>query len=330
MGVLIQNILFTMLIISTITTIIWVYKIWFLRNRKYQEKQLLIGIGGDSWSGKSTLVKNIISLFKDSLVTLVEGDDIHKWPRGDENRKKFSHLNPKGNNLHLDLIHAKILKSWDTIYRKHYDHSTGTFTDPQKINASKFLIFAGLHPFFLEHMRNNMDLKMFIKPEEQLRLHWKIVRDTQERWYSEENIKEQLESRKKDSVQYIQSQEKFADIIISLSPLTWIKNLWDPEEVIKLKLSIQLSNSYYLEPLIEGLKRIQTLAVEHYINDDLTKQVFECSWEVSSQDIKNTLSSIIPNYYLITEREPDIESDTNGIIQLVILYIKYNILIGEV
>lgn len=322
--ILVQNILFTILIITTIATIIWIYKNWFLKNKKYEAKQLLIGIWWDSWSGKSTLVNNIIWLFDNDLITLVEGDDIHKWPRWDENWKKFTHLNPKSNNLHLDLIHAKILKSWDTVYRKHYDHSTGTFTNPQKINASKFILFAGLHPFFLEHMRNTMDLKIFVKPEEQLRLHWKIARDMKERWYSKEKVEEQLKSREKDSIQYIQSQEKFADIIISLSPLSWIKNIWDPSENISLKLSIQLSNSYYLEPLIEALKTIPTLSIEHYIGDDLTRQVFECYWSISAKEIKATLLTTLPNYYLITHKDPEMEMGTNWIIQLFILYIKHS------
>jgi uridine kinase len=327
--ILVQNILFTILIITTIITVVWVYKIWFLKNKKYQDKQLLIGIWGDSWSGKSTLVSNIMWLFKENLITLVEGDDIHKWPRGDENRKKFTHLNPKSNNLHLDLIHAKILKSWDTVHRKHYDHATGKFTDPRKIHASKFLLFAWLHPFFLEHMRNVMDLKIFIKLDEQLRLHWKIVRDMQERWYTKERVQEQLKSREKDSIQYIKSQEQFADIVVSLSPFSWIKDIWNPKENIPLKLSIQLSNSYYLEPLTEALKKVTTLEIEHYINDDLTKQVFECSWTILPQEVKLVLKDIMPDYYVLTEKDPEMQSGINGIIQLFILYIKYNKLTWE-
>ena len=64
---------------------------------------MLINISGASGVGKTT-ISTIISLILSepySNVLNICGDDLHKWERGDENWDKYTHLNPKDNNLTL-------------------------------------------------------------------------------------------------------------------------------------------------------------------------------------------------------------------------------------
>jgi uridine kinase len=63
------------------------------------KEAVCIGVGGDSASGKSTMLGLIKLLLNEKLIDL-EGDGDHKWERGDDNWNVFSHLNPKGNFLY--------------------------------------------------------------------------------------------------------------------------------------------------------------------------------------------------------------------------------------
>jgi len=78
---------------------------------------------GDSGSGKTTLA-NILKKYFDNAFAM-ECDRYHRWERGDEKWKAYTHLNPEANfitKMNKDIFDLKIGKE---IYQVNYDHSTG-------------------------------------------------------------------------------------------------------------------------------------------------------------------------------------------------------------
>ena len=63
-------------------------------------------------------------------------------------------------------------------------------------------------------MRECYDVKIYLDPDEELRVRWKIQRDMAKRGYSREQVLKQLEDRRHDSPTYIQPQRTFADIVV--------------------------------------------------------------------------------------------------------------------
>ena len=63
--------------------------------------------------------------------------------------------------------------------------------------------------------RANYDVKIYLDPAEDLRRTWKIQRDTAKRGYTVEEVLKSLEKRKFDSVNFIQPQRTFADMVVS-------------------------------------------------------------------------------------------------------------------
>jgi phosphoribulokinase len=59
-----------------------------------------------------------------------------------------------------------------------YNHSTGDFDPPEYIEPKSFVILEGLLGYHSKAMRNNFDVKTYLEPEEELRVQWKIKRDT--------------------------------------------------------------------------------------------------------------------------------------------------------
>jgi uridine kinase len=176
-------------------------------------RPMLWGLAGNSGSGKNYMTDVLCDLLGTST-TVVEGDDYHKWDRGHAKWQDYTHLNPKANLLDQMAQHTRQLVSGKLVYKSHYDHSSGRFTLPRSIEASKNLIIQGLHTFYLKSFRGHFDLKIFLAPDERLRMAWKVLRDVGERGHSLEVVKRSIESRQHDSGVHIDPQAAMADWIL--------------------------------------------------------------------------------------------------------------------
>lgn len=215
-SVLLTNVFYTVLEALLLVTLYLLYKHGINSNSVYKTaRNLTIGIGGDSGVGKTTYVSNLSLLLGERLLKL-EGDGEHKWERGHDNWNRFTHLDPKANNIHQQAQAILDLKNDKKIYRSEYDHKTGNFTEPNRVEPRDFIAISGLHPFYLPVLRKTIDIKIFIDTDEKLRQHWKILRDTKYRGYSLDKIMAQIESRKIDSEKYIHPQKHFSDLTIRL------------------------------------------------------------------------------------------------------------------
>lgn len=201
---------------------------------KKMNKPYLIGISGESGVGKSTIA-NIVSLFfgiKNTLI--ISTDDLHKWERNNSAWNDITHLNPEANNLDLGDIHINDLSKNKIIFRSHYNHKTGYFDPPKKIEPKSTIIVEGLHAFYTKKSKSILDLKIFVDTDEDLRIHWKIIRDTEERGYTYNTALESINKRKLDGNKIRISQINDADVIIKLVPENKIVHIGDKNEKINL------------------------------------------------------------------------------------------------
>ena len=82
------------------------------------------------------------------------------------------------------------------------------------IEPKPYVVVEGLLGYSTRAMRDNYDVKIYLDPEEELRVSWKVIRDTIKRGYTEEQVFASLEKRKGDSPAFIQPQRTFADMVI--------------------------------------------------------------------------------------------------------------------
>jgi Gpi18-like mannosyltransferase len=116
------NIAFTLLQTTLLLLAYLVFKNGIGNNiqSKFLSQPYMIGIGGDSASGKSTLSNALSDVFEQHNTSIIRGDDMHKWERGNENWNVYTHLDPRANKLHEDLEHARELKLGRSIKRRKY------------------------------------------------------------------------------------------------------------------------------------------------------------------------------------------------------------------
>lgn len=305
----IVNFSFTFLQITLLTNCILMLTkgIESYKQNKLLYQPLLIGIGGDSGSGKTTFSNSIQNLYGLSQTTTIRGDDMHKWERGDNNWNEKTHLNPSSNYIHKEIEFIKFLKKGITIKRRSYNHSSGKFTIPSKIKSKRVVIYEGLHPFYLSDMKNSFDISFFIKPDENLRKKWKIERDTKNRGYSKEKILKQLKDREKDSLKYIQSQASAADVVVNLSQP-------NPKSEA-LRLYLRINSNLDLEILLVELNNQINFDYSYYIDQQHHHLTF--SRGLSSKNIEEIAYNINPEIDELFSDKPKWDNDYNGLLQLI-------------
>ncbi len=181
-------------------------------------KVIMVGIVGDSASGKTTLTRGIVDLLGKENVTAICSDDYHKYNRAQRKQLGITALHPDCNYIDIMEQHFVLLRQGQPILKPVYNHSTGDFDPPEYVKPSKFVIVEGLLGFHTRIMRNCFDLKVYLDPPEPLRHEWKIKRDTSKRGYTREQVLEALRKRQPDTEKYIWPQRALADVVVQFYP----------------------------------------------------------------------------------------------------------------
>ncbi|MDX1958789.1 MAG: hypothetical protein SFU98_09460 [Leptospiraceae bacterium] len=313
-----KNIFYTILIVLISVSILSFYRFGVKSNSIYRnEKSIVIGIAGDSSTGKSTLLSDIKNILGLERVVEIEGDGDHKWERGDENWTKVTHLNPKANFLHRQAEQLILLKNRDPIARVDYDHETGKFTSPIIIESKDYIVLSGLHAFYLPFSRRAVDIKIYTDTDEKLRKHWKILRDTKYRGYSNKKILEQIKKRELDAVKYIHPQKEFADIKINyFTKDNFILGKEDSKFNILLK--VHFNSDLNIDFLVSNPEFMKSVSIHDY-TIDMKSQVIEFNSEPNMEKVLLNLNTKINNIDELMGFEPIWSSGYRSFLQLLVL-----------
>lgn len=301
----------------------WMFHLGVGKNEelKAAESPLLIGIGGDSGTGKHTLLRVLRSAVGKSRSIPIFGDDFHKWERGNQNWNVFTHLNPSANRLHEGANIAVALREGHSLEMVHYDHKTGKFTNPKRVEPNKFIFFVGLHPFYLKKMRELIPIKIYLDTDEALRQYWKVRRDVEKRGHSREKVLRQISSRQEDKNKFIEPQREFADLIIRYAPAVPIDLDKPFAGILPVRTHFVLDNSVNLEDLMMLLMKVSSLEVSH--SSDVYKQELAIRGSITAREIMTIAMQLNLNFDELLINPRGWVSGHKGITQLVFILL-YN------
>lgn len=315
-----HNLLFTTFEATLLFTVYILYHYGVRSNSVYMRREhaTVIGIGGDSGTGKSTLSRALMDLLGSENVVPLEADGDHRWARGDAGWTQMTHLNPKANFLYRQAAYLKRLKMGEVIERADYDHNTGTFTAPRRVFAKDYIIISGLHPFYLPQTREIVDFKIYMDTDEALRRHWKLCRDIAERGYSAEKVLRQLAERESDAEHFIYPQRAFSDMQIRLFAQSDF-NIGDTVSHPDMGLEISLPLDVDLEPMVERLQGLSYPLVHTY-GSDMLYQTLRFERPVSMPHLEALAQELIYTAdELISGHRPQWAEGYLGIMQLMTL-----------
>ena len=181
-------------------------------------RPIMLCLVGDSGAGKSTLSHGCVALLGPDRVTDICLDDYHSLDRVGRQERRITALHPDCNHLDLIAQHMALLRRGETIFKPVYDHSHGTFGPPEFVTPKPIVLVHGLHALYTPELRRQWDVSVFLDPDPELRIAWKIGRDMSKRGYARAEVLRAIENRRHDSEAYVMPQREKADMVISFVP----------------------------------------------------------------------------------------------------------------
>ena len=285
-----------------------------------RSRPFVLGIAGDSGSGKDTLADAIQGLFGSHSLAHISGDDYHMWDRDQPLWQTITHLNPRANDLGAMTNSVIDLAESRTVSVKRYDHSIGRFAPATWLRHNDFVVVSGLLVFFVPQLRERCDTRIFLDMDEDLRRYFKIRRDVESRGHSIESVEATLESRADDSDRFIRPQIDHADVVFRIEPArpAQLKDK-TPAEHVHLQLRISLKSSLYHERLVRLLIGGCGLSVDHDLDDTTSAVELLVAGEVSGEDLGHVAAQLVPLSEELLDVQPDWQDGMTGVMQLVVM-----------
>ncbi|MEL6674721.1 MAG: uridine kinase [Bacteroidota bacterium] len=182
------------------------------------QKPYIVGICGGSGSGKTYLLNRILAALPQSEITLISQDNYYKsydeQIKDEEGLVNFDH--PDSINL-LDLKQdLRRLLAGETVDIMEYTFNNPAATAKQiRMLPSRLMILEGLFIYYLPEMRELIDLKIYIKAEEHVRLARRLRRDHEERGYSHDSVLRDYERFVAPMYhRFVAPTQQFCDLIV--------------------------------------------------------------------------------------------------------------------
>ena len=178
---------------------------------------LVIGIAGGTGSGKTTLMKNIISQFE-GMVTVLSHDNYYK--RHDEltyeERCSLNYDEPQAMETDLMVQHLMQLRQGQAIQCPVYDFTRHNRSDETTLLEPKpVIIVEGILIFENEALRELMDIRLFVDTDADVRLCRRIKRDVNKRGRTLESVLLQYQTTVKPMHEkYVEPSKKYANLVI--------------------------------------------------------------------------------------------------------------------
>lgn len=179
---------------------------------------LIIGVAGGSGSGKTTVVKHIINSIGEENIVMLQHDsyyrDLKHLPFEERSKQNFDH--PSSLETELMIRHIKALKEGYHVEVPIYDFSRHVRKDESReVYPKKVILVDGILIFSEKDLRKQMDIKLYVDTDDDIRLLRRIRRDILERDRELQNVLHQYEEYVRPMhLEFVEPSKRYADIII--------------------------------------------------------------------------------------------------------------------
>ncbi|MBO7670816.1 MAG: uridine kinase [Oscillospiraceae bacterium] len=181
------------------------------------QKVMVIGIAGGTGSGKTTITRRLMQRFgKD--VCMLSYDNYYKERHSIpfEERAKINYDHPDAFDTERFLQDLRTLKAGKPVQCPIYDYAIHDRLDQtREIRPARVIVVEGILIFDSPELCDEMDIKIFVDADADVRILRRIVRDVRDRGRSLESVVNQyLNTVKPMHEKYVEPSKRRADIII--------------------------------------------------------------------------------------------------------------------
>jgi uridine kinase len=178
---------------------------------------LFIGIAGGSGSGKTTIAETVVGTLE-GRVALVQHDAYYRhMPHlSFQERTKVNYDHPASLETELLVKHLVALRSGEPIEKPVYDFANHLRSDRTvTVAPTQVIIVEGILVLAEPELRSELDLKIFVDTDPDLRLARRLERDIEERGRTVGSVIEQYFTTVRPMhIEFVETSKRHADLII--------------------------------------------------------------------------------------------------------------------
>jgi len=181
-------------------------------------RPLIIGIAGGSGSGKSTVATKILDKIMGYSIAVLDQDSYYKhYPNlSFEERQRINFDHPDAFDMELMHSHLEKLIDNEEVQKPIYDFTVyNRAEETKKVKPAKLIMIEGILIFDNKALRDQMDIKVFVDTDDDIRFIRRMMRDVKERGRDIDNIVNQYTKQVRPMhLTFVEPTKRYADVII--------------------------------------------------------------------------------------------------------------------
>lgn len=181
-------------------------------------KPVVIGVAGGTGSGKTTVVREIVSHLGPDRVAVIQHDSYYRDRGGipPAERERINYDHPDALETSLLVEHVRALQNGQPVGVPVYDFSTHTRTpEVVPLAPKRAVIVEGILVLADPDLRSLMDIRIFVDTDPDLRIIRRLQRDVRERGRTMESVVSQyLETVRPMHLEFVEPSKRHAHVIV--------------------------------------------------------------------------------------------------------------------
>jgi len=181
-------------------------------------RPFVVGIAGGTGSGKTTVAHKLASAMPAGRCVTIE-HDVYYRDQGHlppEERARINYDHPASLDTGLLVDHLRQLRAGDAVEVPVYDFATYTrCAETRRVLPARVIIVEGILVFAEPALRDQMDIKIFVDTDADIRLMRRIRRDLEQRGRTFQSVRDQYYATVRPMhIEHVEPTKRWADLII--------------------------------------------------------------------------------------------------------------------
>jgi uridine kinase len=178
----------------------------------------VVGIAGGTGSGKTTVAERLAEAMPRGRCVTIDHDAYYRDRShlSPEDRADVNYDHPAALESELLARHLRELRAGRTVEIPIYDFATHTRrTETRTVEPSRVIIVEGILVFAEAALREQMDIKIFVDTDPDIRLMRRIRRDLEERGRTFQSVRDQYYATVRPMhLEHVEPSKRWADLIL--------------------------------------------------------------------------------------------------------------------
>jgi uridine kinase len=181
-------------------------------------RPLVVGIAGGTGSGKTTVANKLAAAMPVGRCAIIDHDAYYRDQAhlAFEERVAVNYDHPAALETSLLVEHLAALRAGRSVDVPIYDFTTHTRRrEVRRVDPAPVIIVEGILVFVEAALRDQMDVKIFVDTDPDIRLMRRIRRDLEQRGRSFQSVRDQYYATVRPMhIEHVEPTKRWADLIV--------------------------------------------------------------------------------------------------------------------